>query len=198
MEGTDPVKVNKKLAVALSGGAVLVLALSGCSGEEDKFTVDDWAKKYCDAAKPQLKKQAAAEELIRSTASDGKPGDIQTADSQAFQDLADVYKGYAGAFREAGTPPVENGEQLVKAAATELDANAKSYLDLKKQVDALDTGDQQEFADGLRPVADGLRKIEQNQAARDRLRAGETGEAMTKQSGCKPVAPATGGAPSGS
>ncbi|GLF96023.1 small secreted protein [Streptomyces yaizuensis] len=192
MEGTDPVKVNKKLAAALAGGAVVVLALTGCSEEEDKFTVDDWAKKYCDAAKPQLGKQAAAEQLIRSTASDGKPGDIQTADSRAFQDLADVYKGYAGAFRAAGTPPVENGEQLVKAAAAELDVNAKAYLDLKQQVDELDTGDQQEFADGLVPVADGLAKIEQNQSARDRLRAGETGKAMTKQPGCKPVAPSSG------
>ncbi|EDY48289.1 hypothetical protein [Streptomyces clavuligerus] len=194
MEGTHPVKVNKKLAAVLSGGAVLVLALSGCSEEEDKFTVDDWAKKYCDAVEPQLKKQAAAEQLIRSTASDGKPGDIQTADSRAFQELADVYKGYASAFRAAGTPPVENGAELVKAAASELDANATSYLKLKQQVDQLDPEDQQTFADGLVPVADGLAKIEQNQNARDRLRAGETGTAMTKQPGCKPVASgSTGG-----
>ncbi|MFF8959166.1 small secreted protein [Streptomyces sp. NPDC014894] len=186
--------MNKKLAVALSGGAVLVLALSGCSSDEDKFTVDDWAKKYCDAAKPQIKKEADAEQLIRATASDGKPGDIRTADSKAFQDLSDVYKGYAGAFRTAGTPPVENGEQLVKDAAAEYDANATSYLDLKKQVDALDVSDQQEFADGLRPVADGLAKIEQNQSAREKLRASETGKAMAKQPGCKPAAqsPAAG------
>ncbi|MFI1888827.1 small secreted protein [Streptomyces jumonjinensis] len=180
--------MNKKLAVALSGGAVLVLALSGCSSGEDKFTVDDWAKKYCDAAKPQLKKEAAAEELIRSTASDGKPGDIQTADSKAFKDLSNVYKGYADAFRTAGTPPIDGGEKLVKDAAAELDANSTSYLDLKKQVDGLDAGDQQKFADGLRPVADGLAKIEQNQNARDKLRASEAGQAMTKQPGCKPVA----------
>ena len=39
MEGTNP--VNKKLAAALSGGAVLVLALSGCSsddGSNDKLS----------------------------------------------------------------------------------------------------------------------------------------------------------------
>ncbi|GGZ13165.1 hypothetical protein GCM10010387_01440 [Streptomyces inusitatus] len=179
--------MNKKLAAALSGAAVVVLTLSGCSSE-DEFTVDDWAKKYCDAAKPQIKKEADAEQLIRATASDGKPGDIRTADSKAFQDLSDVYKGYAGAFRTAGTPPVEGGEQLVKEAAAEYDANAKSYLDLKKQVDALDVSDQQEFADGLRPVADGLAKIEQNQSAREKLRSSETGKAMAKQPGCKPAA----------
>ncbi|MFE7132785.1 small secreted protein [Streptomyces sp. NPDC057638] len=180
--------MKKKLAVALSGGAVLVLALSGCSDNEDKFTVDDWAKKYCDAAKPQIEKQAAAEQLIRATATDGKPTAIQAADSKAFQELSDVNKALAVAFREAGDPPVDNGKQLVPAAAAELDANAASYLDLKKQIDALDTADQQEFADGLQPVADGLAKIEQNQSARNKLRSGETGQAMAKQTGCKPLA----------
>ncbi|MFI1014185.1 small secreted protein [Streptomyces sp. NPDC020965] len=185
--------MNKKLAVALSGGAVLVLALSGCGGDEDKFTVDDWAKKYCDAAKPQIKKQADAEQLIRSTASDGKPAAIQAADSKAFQDLSDVNKALATAFRDSGTPPVDNGEQLVTDAAAELDTNSASYLDLKKQIDALDTADQQKFADGLQPVADGLAKIEQNQSARNKLRSGETGNAMAKQPGCKPVTPSPSG-----
>ncbi|MGW6459202.1 small secreted protein [Streptomyces sp. NPDC055078] len=185
--------MNKKLAVALSGGAVLVLALSGCSSDEDKFTVDDWAKKYCDQAQPQIKKQAGAEQLIRSTASDGKPADIQAADSKAFQDLSDVNKSLAAAFRAAGTPPVDNGEQLVKDAAVELDVNSTSYIDLKKQVDALDAQNQQKFADGLQPVADGLAKIEQNQSARNKLRTGETGNAMAKQPGCKPAASASPG-----
>lgn len=194
LEGTKP--VNKKLAAALSGGAVLVLALSGCSGESDaeKFSVDDWAKKYCDQAQPQIKKQFDAEQLIRSTASDGKPADIQAADSKAFQDLADVNKALATAFRGAGTPPVEAGEQLVKDAAAELDANSKSYLDLKKQIDALNAKDQQKFADGLQPVAAGLEKIEKNQTARNKLRKAETGNAMAKQPGCKPLkAPAPSG-----
>ena len=34
MEGTNP--VNKKLAAALSGGAVLVLALSGCTNSKSE------------------------------------------------------------------------------------------------------------------------------------------------------------------
>ncbi len=187
LEGTHP--VNKNLAAALSGGAVLVLALSGCSsdGDADAFTSDDWAKKYCDQAQPQIKKQYTAEQLIRSTASDGKPADIQAADSKAFQDLADVNKALATALRGAGTPPVDNGQKLVQDAAAELDANSASYLGLKKQIDALNAKNQQKFADGLQPVAAGLEKIEKNQTARNKLRAGDTGEAMSKQPGCKPL-----------
>ncbi|MEO3972355.1 small secreted protein [Streptomyces sp. CAU 1734] len=183
--------MNKKLAVALSGGAVLVLALSGCSGDKDEFTVDDWAKKYCDLAKPQIKKQADAEQLIRSTASDGKPADIRTADSKAFQDLSDMNNDLAAALKSAGAPPVDGGEKLAGDAEAERKANAKSYLGLKTQIDALDVADQQKFADGLQEVADGLKKIEQNQAAVNKLRAGQTGAAMAKQPGCKPASATT-------
>ena len=41
-EGTKP--VNKKLAAALSGGAVLILALTGCTSEEGNKERDAWAK----------------------------------------------------------------------------------------------------------------------------------------------------------
>src|SRR4051794_21520622 len=53
MEGTNP--VNKKLAAALSGGAVLVLALSGCT-DESNDKLNNWAKSVCDAVQPQAKK----------------------------------------------------------------------------------------------------------------------------------------------
>jgi hypothetical protein len=36
--------VNKKLAATLSGGAVVLLALSGCSNQDDK--INDWAKTF--------------------------------------------------------------------------------------------------------------------------------------------------------
>ena len=95
MEGTNP--VNKKLAAALSGGAVLVLALSGCSGDDGDEKVNAWAKKVCDQVQPQIKKTGQRQQTIISTADDSKPADIQKADSQAFQDIADAYKALATA-----------------------------------------------------------------------------------------------------
>src|SRR5215470_10150004 len=74
-EGTDP--VNKNLAAALSGGAVLALALTGCSsgsGNNDKL--DAWAKQVCDAVQPQARKIAAANAAIQQQTSDNsKPAD---------------------------------------------------------------------------------------------------------------------------
>lgn len=198
LEGTDP--VNKKLAVALSGAAVLVLTLSGCSDDGDK--VNDWAKTVCDQAKPQIQKRANAQQLIISTAADGKPADIQAADSKAFQDIADADRALAKSIQEAGAPPVDNGETLQQDAVKELNATAVAYEGLKKQVDGLDPSNQQKFADGLQDVADGLKKIEKmDQDALAKLQSGELGTAMAKQPGCQratPSAPAPASPPAGS
>ncbi|MFD3331599.1 small secreted protein [Streptomyces sp. NPDC058700] len=192
--------MNKKLAAALSGGAVLVLALSGCSDDEgDK--VGDWAKTFCDQAKPQIQKRADAHQIIISTAADSKPAEIQAADSKAFQDIANADRALAKAVESAGAPPVENGQKIQQDAIKELNATAVAYEGLKKQVDALDPTNQQKFADGLQGVADGLTKIEKmDQNALSKLEDGELGQAMAKQPGCqKPTAsvpPKTSGSPS--
>ncbi|RST14967.1 small secreted protein [Streptomyces sp. WAC05374] len=181
--------MNKKLAAALSGGAVLVLALSGCSDDNDgggDNKVDAWAKNVCDQAQPQIQKRANAQQAIISTAADGKPADIQAADSKAFQDIADADKALAKAVQDAGVPPVDNGEKLQQDAVKELNATATAYENLKKQVDALDPKNQQKFADGLQGVADGLKKIEKmDQDALAKLQSGELGQAMAKQPGCR-------------
>ncbi|OKK02761.1 small secreted protein [Streptomyces sp. CB03234] len=179
--------MNKKLAAALSGGAVLVLALSGCSDDDGGDNkVDAWAKKVCDQAQPQIQKRANAQQAIISTAADGKPADIQAADSKAFQDIADADKALAKAVQDAGVPPVENGEKLQQDAVKELNATATAYEGLKKQVDALDPKNQQKFADGLQGVANGLKKIEKmDQDALNKLQSGQLGQAMAKQPGCR-------------
>lgn len=188
LEGTNP--VNKKLAAALSGGAVLVLALSGCSGDGDDGKVDAWAKTFCDQAKPQFQKRVDAQQVIISTHADSKPAEVQAADSKAFQDIADTAKALAKAVQSAGVPPVENGEQLQKDAVKELNATATAYEGLRKQVDALDPKDQQKFADGLQDVAAGLKKIEKmDQDALSKLQSGELRDAMAEQPGCQRATP---------
>ncbi|MEU2154499.1 small secreted protein [Streptomyces sp. NPDC019396] len=182
--------MNKKLAASLSGGAVLVLALSGCTSDDNDGKVNAWAKTVCDKAQPQIQKRADAQQSIISTAADGKPADIQAADSKAFQDIADANKALAAAVQSAGSPPVENGATLQQDAVKELNATAAAYVNLKKQVDALSPKDQQKFADGLQDVADGLTKIEKmDQDALAKLQSGELGQAMAKQPGCQKVKP---------
>ncbi|MCX4771634.1 small secreted protein [Streptomyces sp. NBC_01285] len=185
--------MNKKLAAALSGGAVLVLTLSGCSDDSDN-KVNDWAKKVCDQVQPQLQKIANANASIQQqTADNSKPADVQKTDSAAFQQISQAYKALGSAVDSAGPPPVDDGETTQKEAVKELNASSAAYADLQKKVDDLDTKDQAKFADGLKDIADELNKISTNgDEALKKLQSGEVGTAMAKQEGCqKPTASAS-------
>ncbi|WP_191887286.1 small secreted protein [Streptomyces mutabilis] len=186
MEGTNP--VNKKLAAALSGGAVLVLALTGCSSSDDgNEKLDAWAKEVCDAVQPQAKKIESANAAIQKETSDNStPAEVQKTDAQAFQDMSDAYKAMGSAVQKAGAPDVEDGEKKQKDAVTELNSLSSSYASLKKQVEALDTDDQAKFADGLKDIATELNKL--SKSGSDALRTleeGDVGQAMAKQASCK-------------
>lgn len=186
MEGTNP--VNKKLAAALSGGAVLVLALTGCSSsDKSNDELDAWAKQVCDSLQTQAKKiEAANASIQKETSDDSAPADVQKTDAQAFQDMSDAYKAIGAAVTKAGPPNVDDGKQKQQAAVKELNEISASYASLKKQVDALDTKDQAKFADGLKDIATSLNKLSQN--GNDALKAleeGDVGEAMAKQESCK-------------
>lgn len=185
--------MNKKLAAALSGGAVLVLTLSGCSDDSDN-KVNDWAEKVCDQVQPQLQKIANANASIQQqTADNSKPADVQETDSAAFQQISQAYKALGSAVESAGPPPVDNGETTQKEAVKELNASSAAYAKLQKKVDALETKDQAKFADGLKGIADELNKISTNgDQALKKLQSGGVGTAMAKQEGCqKPTASAS-------
>ncbi|MCX5049981.1 MULTISPECIES: small secreted protein [unclassified Streptomyces] len=195
MEGTKP--VNKKLAAVLSGGAVLVLALSGCSSDNGNDKLDAWAKQVCDAVQPQAKKIEAANAAIQKETSDNStPEEVRKTDAQAFQDMSDAYKAIGAAVQRAGAPNVDNGEKKKTDAVKELNDIAASYASLKTQVDKLDTKDQAKFADGLKDIATSLDKLSTsgNDALKN-LEEGDVGKAMAKQDSCKTAsAPASSGA----
>ncbi|MFI9648778.1 small secreted protein [Streptomyces sp. NPDC052040] len=201
MEGTNP--VNKKLAAALSGGAVLVLALSGCTSSDKSDTndkLDGWAKQVCDAVQPQAKKIADASAAIQKETSDNStPEQVQKADAQAFQDMSDAYKAISASVQRAGAPEVENGAAKQKNAVKELDGISTAYAALKKQVDGLEIKNQAKFADGLTGIATQLDKLSKsgNNALKE-LEAGDVGAAMAKQGSCKTAsAPASAPATTG-
>ncbi len=184
MEGTNP--VNKKLAAALSGGAALVLALTGCSDDSNK-KLDDWAKRFCDPAQAQFKQIQDANASMQ-TADDGSTDSkkVQQTDSQAFQKISDAYASLAKSLGKAGAPPVEGGGADQKNAVKELKGLSSGYADLKKQVDGLDTKDKQKFADGLRSLSDGINKLnKKSEAAFKKLESGDVGKAMAGQKGCQ-------------
>ncbi|WP_263980979.1 small secreted protein [Streptomyces naphthomycinicus] len=210
MEGTNP--VNKKLAAALSGGAVLVMAVSGCSSDGGDKGPDpklvSWAKTVCDAVPSQDAKIRSANASIKSIATDSNlpPKSAQKTYAQAFQDTADGYKALADALGKAGAPPgVDDGAKRQRDAVKSLAGLSASYADLKKQVDGLDTKDQGKFARGLKAVAAQSKEVGEQgvsgTAALKRLEQDDVKKAMAEQPSCKvaasasaaPTAPASAG-----
>lgn len=202
MEGTNP--VNKKLAAALSGGAVLVVAVSGCSdsGEEgpDPKLVS-WAKTVCDAVPAPNAKIRSANAAIAAIATDSNlpPKSAQKTYAEAFQDMADGYKALADALDTAGAPPgVDGGAKLQRDAAKNLAGLSSSYAELKKKVDGLDTKDQGKFARGLKDVASQSKEIgkqsDSGTQALKRLEQEDVKKAMAKQPSCKVAASSSGSA----
>ncbi|WP_415948288.1 small secreted protein [Streptomyces sp. KLOTTS4A1] len=183
--------MNKKLAAALSGGAVLVMALSACSSDDGNKELDDWAKSLCGQIKPELEKSAKAQQAIISTAADGKREEIKKVDSASFQASADAYTAIAKALEKAGPPPVDDGEKIQTDTVKDLQKASKSYQDLKKQSDAMDAEDDspdgvKKFSEDLKKIADELGKIQTEGAdALESLTEGEVGEAVAKQPDCK-------------
>ncbi|MEV0262852.1 small secreted protein [Streptomyces sp. NPDC050617] len=195
--------MNKKLVAALSGGAALVLMLTGCGGDDGDKKLDDWAKKVCGNMQPQVKKVLDANSAIASLHGEENSKKVQQTDSAAFQDNADAYKSLATSIDSAGAPPVKDGETTQKNAVKALNDLSGAYEGLKKQIDGLNTSDKQKFSDGLNGIVSGLNKLNgKSEDALKKLQAGDVGKAMTKQPGCRrtstSVSPSDSASPSAS
>lgn len=190
MEGTYP--VNKKLIAAMSGGAALVLALSGCSDDDNKDEkVDAWAKAFCDSAKPQLKQVLDAFGEIQAVSDVQEPKKYQQVHSAGYQKISEGYAALAEAFQKAGVPPVDGGEKSQAEAVKGLNSASKSYAELKTAFDELNTEDKGEFAAGLAAIKNKPEKIAETASpAMKKLESGELGAAIAEQPGCKKVSDA--------
>ncbi|MFH8369144.1 small secreted protein [Streptomyces sp. NPDC018031] len=181
--------MNKKLIAALSGGAALVLALSGCSDDDGEDKANEWAKQVCDSAQPQLKNILDASTEIEAVTDEQDPKKYQQASSAAYQKISDGYAELAKAVQKAGEPPVDNGVKTQSEAVKGLNAASKRYADLKTAVDELNTADKGKFAQGLREIQEEPPKIVKSATTSlQKLQAGELGQAMAKQPGCQKVA----------
>lgn len=180
--------MNKKLAAALSGGAALVLALTGCSSDNggNSKKLDDWAKSACGQMGPQVKKIQDANTAIASVATEEDSKKVQQTDSTAFQTNVEAYKSLASSVQNAGAPPVKDGETNQKNAVKALNDLSGAYVGLKKRVDGLDTGDRSKFSEGLNGIAGDIGKLSgKSDDALKTLLSGDVGKAMAKQPGCQ-------------
>ncbi|MFC5723523.1 small secreted protein [Streptomyces gamaensis] len=183
--------MNKKLVAALSGGAALVLALTGCGGESGNKKLDNWAKKICDQMPPQVKRIQDANHQIAGVQTDEDSKKVQETDSAAFQTNVDAYKSLAAVVQNAGAPPVKGGEANQKDAVKALEDLSGSYAELKKRIDALDVNNKSQFGESLKGIAADIGKLGgKSDDALKKLQSGDVGKAMAKHPGCQKT-PAT-------
>ncbi|MEV0988647.1 small secreted protein [Streptomyces sp. NPDC049949] len=183
--------MNKKFAAAVSGGAVLMIVLSGCGGDDGDEKANAWAKKVCDKWQPELKKIETANADIKRVATESsKPEEVQTTDSAAFGTMSTSYKAMGTALQGAGVPPVKDGQTTQATAIKGFEESSKGYADLKTKMDGLDPKDQTKFAEGLKDVAGGLEEATKGgKNALSTLKAGGLDKAMNSQKGCQVAAP---------
>jgi len=187
-EGTHAVKVNKKLVSALCGGAAVLLAVSGCGGDDTGKKQEAWAKGVCDQAAVQLKKVDEANTAVSHVESGGSPKDVKSADSAAFESISAAYKSLAGIFTHAGAAPGGDGAKFQQSAVGVFTSLSAQYASLQKQVNGIDTGDRSSFAGGLQSVSTSLDKTTASgEKALVTLRQGDVGKALAKQPGCQGV-----------
>ncbi|WP_431043008.1 small secreted protein [Streptomyces sp. P1-3] len=180
--------MNKKLVAALSGGAALVLALTGCSDDDDegKKKADAWAKQVCDDMQPQLKKIVDANVSLDKAKHEPDQKKYQTVALAAFGQISQGYSGLSKAVKDAGAPPVDDGAKLEKDTIAKLDAAAKGFTEQRTAVQKLDTSDKGKFAEGLKKVSANVEVVNKSGAdALKELQVGDVGEAMAKQPGCQ-------------
>ncbi|APU41116.1 small secreted protein [Streptomyces sp. NPDC056254] len=180
--------MNKKLAAALSGSAVLMLVLSGCGGDDGDEKANAWAKKVCDQWQPELKKIETANNDVKrvATTESSNPDEVKQTDSAAFGTMSESYKTMGSALQKAGVPPVKDGAKTQAAAVQGFESTSKGYADLKAKMDSLDPADKTKFADGLKEVAGGLQTATKGgQDALTTLKAGGLDKAIDKQKGCQ-------------
>ncbi|MHC5906484.1 small secreted protein [Streptomyces sp. S6] len=185
--------MNKKLVAALSGGAVLILTLSGCSNEKKDEVNKDlvaWAGKLCSDVPALKAKIDAASASFQKVSSNGlPPKEVQQTLSKAFQDQAEGYKGLADAINSAGAPPgVENGATKQQNAVQVLTSLSTSYAGLKTKADALDVKNGGKFAVGLEAVASDIKALKTSDTALTDLETGDVKRAMIEQDTCRQTA----------
>ncbi|SHN31578.1 small secreted protein [Actinacidiphila paucisporea] len=179
-------KLNHRLALSCAVALLALSPLSACSSDDTGKKLDAWAKGVCDQTAAQTKKINDANTSLTKVDSGGKPETVQASDSAAFQQISDAYKALAGIYSQAGAAPGDGGAQFQQKAVTSFTTLSTQYAGLKKQVDALDTTDQNKFAQGLQGVSDSFKQTSADgEQALSSVRQGDQGKALAKQPGCQ-------------
>ncbi|MGA5702086.1 hypothetical protein [Peterkaempfera bronchialis] len=183
-----------KLLALPAAGVLLALGATACS--DNTAQLESWAKAVCDAAKNPISQANAALADTGRVKQGESPDQLRKRLSGDIAVLGQANRQIAAAVDAAGAPKIDNGSGLQQQAVDELGRAAAGYQEVQKKVDALPTGDQAKFADGLKSVGDQVQQLAQlSSSAIAKVQTGDLGQAIAKQPGCKTAAGDSASAP---
>jgi ElaB/YqjD/DUF883 family membrane-anchored ribosome-binding protein len=174
-----------------AAAALMVVALAACGGGGGggKVSAKEFAAKIC----PNLKKfvtdaaklQTSVQTQIGSSSS---LEDAKNALLDALDTLATDFSDLSQTIKDAGTPDVENGEELVSKATTALDNAHDAIVKDKDKVEALPTDNPQQFATQVQTVFQGIQSdIQASTSLGGNVNSPELNKAFATDPTCKSI-----------
>jgi hypothetical protein len=139
------VRKSRSGAIAIAGIVVLSSAtIASCGGDE--VSADEYVGALCSATagltSTVVEGQAAVREAAAGTVS---PDEGKEELTGFFEDATAAAEQAASEVEDAGTPDVENGEEIAGALSTAFDNVSAALADAASDVDALPTESEESF-----------------------------------------------------
>jgi hypothetical protein len=175
-----------------AAATLMVVALAACGGGGGgggKVSAKEFAAKIC----PNLKKFVAdASNLQQSVqtqiGSSSSLEDAKNALLDALDTLATDFSELSQTIKDAGTPDVDNGEELVSKATQALDNAHDAIVKDKDKVEALPTDNPQQFATQVQTVFQGIQSdIQASTSLGGNVNSPELNKAFATDPTCKSI-----------
>ena len=139
-------RFRKTWAVA----ALMALALVACSGGGGgTVSAKEFAASVCPHFKNIIQDAVNFQQNIQGQANSSNLEDVKNAILEGLDKLAGDFEEVSNAMKDAGTPDVPNGEEIVNRATAALD-DAKTKLEAdRSQIEDIPTDNPQQFATQL-------------------------------------------------
>jgi len=188
---------TRKIAIAVVGALLLSSTVLGACGGDDEATASEYVGSVCSAfsgfQSTLVEGQTALQEATAGT-TDPAPAKEQL--STFFSDATSASEQAASEIEDAGTPDVENGDEIATAINDAFDGVTEALQGTQEEVDALPTDSEESFQSAAESLGTGFQE-DVSQIAGGLQQVGENAEleaAAEENAECQSLEAASTGA----
>lgn len=192
-------RIGPKLAAIGATLAIASGALAACGGE-DEASASEYVSAVCGAFSDFQATMAEGQTEIQQTSPNADPESSKELLTGFFTDASAAADDAKSQIEDAGTPDVENGEEVADAVNSTVDGLASGLDQAASDAEALPTDSEAEFASSAQQLATSLQETVANgaQAAEQVQNNSELQAAADENADCQALeggAPGATGAP---